>query len=207
MLLLICGLLIIVILEGFSSHGKLQCFSQFYIVDFVISMLFYMSMNAILHKVLLIILMDKITIMGTDYTRLSLKTQSLLRSAIANLPTNIQFHILRSKAMSRSFDLWFEYFKILVTTTIPDPANSDDISDILEQADLEDHFGSSLKVYERKHLFLVLLVNYDDGSDVANSYDNVLDLDDVDRGPNWLSQMFEYGFIRLIKLTSPDQAS
>ena len=207
MLLLICGLLIIVILEGFSSHGKLQCFSQFYIVDSVISMLFYMSMNAILHKVLLILLMDKITIMGTDYTRLSLKTQSLLRSAIANLPTNIQFRILRSKAMSKSFDLWFEYFKILVTTTIPDPANSDDISDILEQADLEDHFGSSLRVYERKHLFLVLLVNYDDGSDVANSYDNVLDLDDVDRGPNWLSQMFEYGFIRLIKLTSPDQAS
>ena len=164
-------------------------------------------MNAILHKVLLILLMDKITIMGTDYTRLSLKTQSLLRSAIANLPTNIQFRILRSKAMSRSFDLWFEYFKILVTTTIPDPANSDDISDILEQADLEDHFGSSLRVYERKHLFLVLLVNYDDGSDVANSYDNVSDLDDVDRGPNWLSQMFEYGFIKLIKLTSPDQAS
>ena len=207
MLLLICGLLIIVILEGFSSHGKLQCLSQFYIVDSVISMLFYMSMSAILHKVLLILLMDKITIMGTDYTRLSLKTQSLLRSAIANLPTNIQFRILRSKAMSKSFDLWFEYFKILVTTTIPDPANSDDISDILEQADLEDHFGSSLRVYERKHLFLVLLVNYDDGSDVANSYDNVLDLDDVDRGPNWLSQMFEYGFIRLIKLTSPDQAS
>ena len=106
--------------------------------------------------------------------------------------------------MSRSFDLWFEYFKILVTTTIPNPANSDDISDILEQADLEDHFGSSLRVCERKHLFLVLLVNYDDGSDVANSYDNVSDLDDVDRGPNWLSQMFEYGFIRLIKLTSPD---
>ena len=79
--------------------------------------------------------MDKLTIMSTDYARLSLKTQSLLRSAIANLPTDIQFHILRSKAMSRSFDLWFDYFKVLVTTTIPDPANSDDTSDILDQTD------------------------------------------------------------------------
>ena len=33
--------------------------------------------------------MDKLTIMGTDYARLSLKTQSLLRSAIANLPIDI----------------------------------------------------------------------------------------------------------------------
>ena len=31
--------------------------------------------------------------------------------------------------------------------------------------------------------------------------------DDANRSPNWLSQMFEYGFIRLIKLTSPAQAS
>ena len=150
---------------------------------------------------------DKKTVMGTDYARLSFKTQSLLRSAVANLPIDIQSSILESKAMFRSFDLWFKCFKKLIIATIPDPANSDNISDILEQADLEDHFGSSLRVYERKHLFLVLLVNYDDGSDVANSYDNVSDLDDVDRGPNWLSQMFEYGFIRLIKLTSPDQAS
>ena len=66
---------------------------------------------------------------------------------------------------------WFDYFKVLVTTAIPDPANSDDISDILEQADWEDHFGSSLRVYERKHPFPGLLVNYDDGSDVVNNYD------------------------------------
>ena len=151
--------------------------------------------------------MDKLTIMGTDYARLSLKTQSLLRSAIANLPTDIQFRILKSKAMSRSFDLWFEYFKVLVTTTIPDPANSNDISDILDQADWEDHFGSTLRVYERKHPFPGLLVNYDDGSDVANNYDDGSNSDDADRGPNWLSQMFKYDFIRLIKLTSPDQAS
>ena len=48
--------------------------------------------------------------MGTDYASLSLKTQSLLRSAIANLPAEIQFCILESKAMFRSFDLWFKYF-------------------------------------------------------------------------------------------------
>ena len=55
--LLICGLLIIVIQEVFSSWRKLQRLSQFYIVDSVISMLFTMSMNVILHKVLLILLM------------------------------------------------------------------------------------------------------------------------------------------------------
>ena len=111
--------------------------------------------------------------------------------------------------MSRYFDLWFEYFKVLVTTAILDPANSDDISDILEQSDWEDHFGSTLRVYERKHPFPGLLVNYDDDSNVANNYNDGSnsDNDDADRSPNWLSQMFEYGFIRLIKLTSLDQAS
>ena len=109
--------------------------------------------------------------------------------------------------MFKSFDLQFEYFKTLVTTTIPNPANSDDLSDILEQADWEDHFGSSLRVYEKKHPFPSLLVNYDDGSDVANNYDDGSDLDDADSGPNWLSQMFEYDFIKLIKLKSHDQAS
>jgi len=42
-------------------------------------------------------------------------------------------------------------------------------------------------VYEKKHPFPGLLINYDDGSYVA-----VDDLDDNDRDPNWLSQMFEY---------------
>ena len=69
--------------------------------------------------------MDKETIMGTDYARLSLKTQSMLRSVVANLPTNIQSHILQSKAMFRSFDLWFKYFKKLVTATIPNPDELD----------------------------------------------------------------------------------
>ena len=57
MSLLICGLLIILIQGVFSSRGKLQRLSQFYIVDFVTSMLFTMSMNVILHKALLILLM------------------------------------------------------------------------------------------------------------------------------------------------------
>ena len=64
--------------------------------------------------------MDKKTITSTDYARLSLKTQSLLRSAIANLPADIQSRILESKAMFRSFDLWYKYFKKLVTANIPD---------------------------------------------------------------------------------------
>ena len=62
--------------------------------------------------------MDKRTIMGTDYARLSLKTQSLLRSAFANLPIDIQSRILKSKAIFRSFDLWFKYFKKLVAVII-----------------------------------------------------------------------------------------
>ena len=40
---------------------------------------------------------DKKTIMGIDYARLSLKTQSLLRSVVANLPIDIQFRIQESK--------------------------------------------------------------------------------------------------------------
>ena len=67
--------------------------------------------------------MDKMTIMGTDYARLSLKTQSLLRNVVANLPTDIQFRILESKAMFGSLDLWFKYFEKLVTATILDPMN------------------------------------------------------------------------------------
>ena len=109
--------------------------------------------------------MDKKTIMGIDYARLSLKTQSLLRSAIANLPTKIQFSILESKAMFRSFDLWYRYFKKLVITTIPDPDDLDDSDNIFIQLDWEEHFGSSLRVYEKKHLFPNLLVNYEDGTD------------------------------------------
>ena len=109
------------------------------------------------------------------YARLSLKTQSLSRSAIANLPTEIRFSILESKAMFRSFDLWYKYFKKLVTTTIPDPDDLDESDNIFIKLDWEEHFGSSLKVYEKKHPFPSLLVNYEDGTN------------EDDRYPDWLS--------------------
>jgi len=83
----------------------------------------------------------------------------------------------------------------LVTTTYPNPANSDDTDDIFVQARWEEYFGSSLRVYEKKNLFPELIVNYEDGSN------------EEDRDPNWLSQMFEYGFIKLIKLTHHNQIS
>ena len=136
---------------------------------------------------------DKMTIMGTDYARLSLKTQSMLRSVVANLPTDIQSRILNSKVMFRTVDLWFRYFKKLVTATIPNPDELDEGDNVFIQLDWEEHFGSTLRVYEKKHPFPGLLINYDDGSIVANDSD-----DDDDRDPNWLSQMFEYGFIRFI---------
>ena len=79
--------------------------------------------------------MDKKTIMGTDYAKLSLKTQSLLRSVVANLPIDIQFRILESKTMFRSFDLWFKYFNILVTATIPDPDELDEFDNVFIQLD------------------------------------------------------------------------
>ena len=69
---------------------------------------------------------DKMTIMGTDYARLSLKTQSMLRSVVANLPTDIQSCILKSKAMFIIVDLWFKYFKKLVIATILDPDELDE---------------------------------------------------------------------------------
>ena len=83
----------------------------------------------------------------------------------------------------------------MVTTTALDPTNSDDTDDIFVQARWEDYFGSSLRVYEKQHPFPGLLIHYEDGSN------------DTDRDPSWLSQMFEYGFIRLIKLTSHNQIS
>ena len=52
-------------------------------------------------------------------------------------------------------------------------------------------------MYEKKHPFPSLLIDYDDGSYVTDN-----NSDDDDRDPNWLSQMFEYDFIRFIKLTT-----
>ena len=57
-------------------------------------------------------------------------------------------------------------------------------------------------MYERKRPFPGLLINYDD-----DSYVDADDSNDDDMYPNWLSQMFEYGFIRFMKLTSHKQAS
>ena len=138
---------------------------------------------------------DKVTIMGTDYSKFSLKTRTILKDATANLPSDLQNHILKSKAINESRNLWYEHFKILVTTTFPNPDDSDDMDNILAQAEWEDYFGSSTRVYENKHPFPGLLINYND------------ETDEDERDPAWLSQMFESGFIRLIQLTSHDQIS
>ena len=79
--------------------------------------------------------MDKTTIMGTDYARLSLKTQNQLRSTVANLPSDIQTRIFRSKAMTESCDQWFRHFEIMVTThfqVLGEDADAIDTASILE---------------------------------------------------------------------------
>ena len=81
--------------------------------------------------------------------------------------------------MFRSFDLWFKYFKKLVTATIPDLDELDESDNVFIQLDWEEHFGNSLRVYEKKNSFLSLLINYDDGS-----YVDADDSDDDDRDPN-----------------------
>ena len=78
----------------------------------------------------------------------------------------------------------------------------DEDDNVFLQLKWEEHFGSTLGVYEKKHPFPGLLINYDYSSCIAANSD-----DDDDRDPYWLSQMFEYGFIRFIKLTSHFQAS
>ena len=77
--------------------------------------------------------------------------------------------------MFKSFDLWYKYFKKLVTTTIPNPDDLDDSDNIFIQLDWEVHFGRIIRVYEKKHPFPGLLVNYEDG------------IDDDERDPDWLS--------------------
>ena len=72
-------------------------------------------------------------------------------------------------------------------------ADAIDIASILEA--WNQYFGSSHRVYEKQHPFPGLIVNYEDGAD------------DEDRNPSWLSRMFEYGFLRLIKLTNHVQIS
>ena len=84
------------------------------------------------------------------------------------LPTDIQLRILESKAMFRSFDLWFKSFKKLVTATIHDPYELDEDDNVFLQLKWEEHFGSTLRVYEKKHQFLGLLINYDDSSYITD---------------------------------------
>ena len=132
--------------------------------------------------------------MGTDYARLSLKTQPTLRNIVSNLPTDIQVRILQSKAMFESHDQWFEHFKLLVTTHfLVFGEDSDNTNNVFILTKWEDYFRSSLRVYEKEHPFPGLIFNYENGTD------------DEDRDPSWLSKMFEYGFIRLIKLASHNQ--
>ena len=138
---------------------------------------------------------DNMTIMSTDYSKFSLKARKILKSATANLPSDLQNRILKCEAMNESRDLWYDHFRVLVTTTFPNPEFSDDMDEILSQAEWEDYFGNSTRVYENKHPFPGLLINYNNEPDE--------DLQD----PAWLSQMFESGFVRLIQSTSHDQIS
>ena len=98
--------------------------------------------------------------------------------------------------MTESCDQWFRHFEIMVTSHFPVPGEEADpraTASILELWNL--HFGSSHRVYEKQHPFPGLIVNYEDGAE------------DEDRNPSWLSRMFEYGFLRLIKLTDHAQIS
>ena len=113
------------------------------------------------------------------------------------MPSDLQNRILKSEAINESRNLWYEHFKKLVTHTIPNPDDSDDMDNILAQSEWEEYFGNSTRVYENKHPFPGLLINYNDETDE----------DEDERDPAWLSQMFESGFIRLIQLTSHDQIS
>ena len=88
------------------------------------------------------------------------------------LPTDIQLRILESKAMFRSFDLWFKSFKKLVTATIPNPYELDEGDNVFLQLEWEEHFGSTLGVYGKKHPFPGILINYDDSSCIAANSDD-----------------------------------
>ena len=84
----------------------------------------------------------------------------------------------------------------MVTTHFPVYGEEqDDIETDFIRSIWNEYFGSSHRIYEKKHPFLGLIVNYEDRAD------------DKDRDPSWLLRMFEYGFIRLIKLTSHNQIS
>ena len=107
--------------------------------------------------------MDKTTIMSTDYARLSLKAQNHLRSVVANLPSDIQARILESKAITESCDRWFKHFKIMVITHFPVFGEDlDDADNAFILSTWEKYSGSSHRVYEKKHPFPGLIINYED---------------------------------------------
>ena len=60
------------------------------------------------------------------------------------------------------------------------------MDNILAQSEWEDYFGNSTRVYENKHPFPGLLINYND------------ETDEEFHDPAWLSQVFESGFVRII---------
>ena len=95
--------------------------------------------------------------------------------------------------MSESHDQWFAHFKLLVTTHFP--VYGEDSDDIFLYTNWGDYFGCNLRVYEKKHRFPGLIVNFKDWKE------------DEDRDQSWLSKMFEYGFIRFIKLSNHNQIS
>ena len=98
--------------------------------------------------------------------------------------------------MFESCDQWFKHFKILVTSHFPVyDEDADDIDNAFIMSTWNKYFGSNHRVYEKKHHFPSLIVNYKDGAD------------EEDRDPSWLSRMFKYDIIRLIKLTSHNQIS
>ena len=68
--------------------------------------------------------------------------------------------------------------KKIVTTTILDPDELDEGDNVFLQLEWEEHFGSTLRVYEKKHPFLGLLINYNDSSYIAADSD-----DDDDKDP------------------------
>ncbi|KAK9986494.1 hypothetical protein SO802_031445 [Lithocarpus litseifolius] len=71
-----------------------------------------------------------------------------------------------------------------------------DVDDnVFIQLDWEEYFGKSSRVYERKiHPFPGLLINYEDD-----------ELDEEDMDLDWLSQMFEFGFVRMIQVSNRGQ--
>ncbi|KAL0009424.1 hypothetical protein SO802_010926 [Lithocarpus litseifolius] len=104
---------------------------------------------------------DKTVLMGTCFARLRLKTQASVRSAFANLPSEIQVRILGSKVMTESLDLSFRHFRVMITTKYPNPdeANKDIAENALSQSRWEANFGSSLRVYERKKTPISRIIN------------------------------------------------